>query len=284
VTGSTADGSAHSANGLRHSGSGSGSGSGHAHAHGGADSAGLPWAGRTFAAHDTTFADDDGTADPSLIAAIEAVQQGRGSHAAVVEAMRTARLLIPLVARAGEIGQTPDGRVVDKTQELSIVTVAGPDARTVMPAFSSVTAMQSWDPSARPIPVDSRRVAMAAASEGTELVVLDPTAPTEFVLRRPAVWALGQDQPWVPCYEDPRVAQAFAASVDPESAVVRVELSAGDAGARFAGPELVVGLVLVPGLGEQAVRDLVGRLQQRWSTDRFLVEHVDSMGVALRAA
>lgn len=255
---------------------------GHAHAHG-ADSAGFPWAGRTFDAHDTTFADDDGLADPALVAAIAAVPSG-GSQVAVLDAVRAARLLIPLVAEAGDVGETPDGKPVDKTQELSIVTVAGPDGRAVMPAFTSVEAMRSWDATARPIPVESRRVAMAAASESTELVVLDPTAPTEFVLRRPAVWALGQDVPWVPCTEDPEVARAFADSVSDEPAVVRVELVPGDPLARFAGPELTVRLALVPGLDRDGVQDLVGRLQRRWTTDPYIAEHVDSMGVSLRPA
>lgn len=253
---------------------------GHDHA---ADSAGFPWAGRTFDAHDDAFADDDGLADPDLVAAITAVASG-GPHAAVVEALRSARLLIPLVAEAGELGETPDGRVVDKTQELSIVTVAGPDGRAVMPAFTSVETMRAWDADARPIPVESRRVAMAAASEDTQLVVLDPTAPTEFVLRRPAVWALGQDLPWTPCSEDPEVARAFAATVETEPAVVRVELSPGDPTSRFAGPELTVGLRLVAGLDREQIGELVGRLQQRWATDPVIAERVDSMRVALRAA
>jgi hypothetical protein len=249
-----------------------------------ADSAGLPWAGRTFAAHDTAFAGDDGAADPALLAAIEAVRQGTGSHGAVLEAVRGARLLVPLLARAGDVGVGPDGRAVDKTQELSIVTVSGPDGREVLPAFTSVAAMSAWDPLARPVPVEARRVALAAASEGTEVVVLDPTAATEFVLRRPAVWALGQDVPWIPCFEDPAVGEAFAATMSEESAVVRVELAPGDAEGHFSGPELLVGLVLVPGLDADAVRALVARLQARWSADRLIAEHVDSMGVALRAA
>jgi hypothetical protein len=247
------------------------------------DSAGNPWAGRTFDAHDTAFAEDDGLADPALVAAITAVASG-GPHGAVVEALRSARLLIPLVAEAGDVGTTPDGRTVDKTQELSIVTVAGPDGRAVMPAFTSVEAMRAWDADARPIPVESRRVAMAAASEDTQLVVLDPTSPTEFVLRRPAVWALGQDLPWTPCSEDPEVARAFAATIETEPAVVRVELAPGDPLARFAGPELTVGLRLIAGLDREQIGELVGRLQQRWAADAVIAERVDSMRVALRAA
>ncbi|MEK6309718.1 MAG: SseB family protein [Curtobacterium sp.] len=255
-----------------------------AHTPGGAaDSAGNPWAGRTFDHHDTAFEDDDGLADPALVAAIRAVADG-ASQAAVVDALRTARLLIPLVAEAGDVGHTDTGKLVDKTQELSIVTVAGPDGRAVMPAFTSVDAMRSWDPTARPVPVESRRVAMAAASEETQLVVLDPTAPTEFVLRRPVVWALGQDLPWTPCFEDPEVAQAFADSVAGEPAVARVELAPGDPLGRFQGAELTVGLALHPGLDQTAVQELVGRLQARWSSAPVIADRVDSMRVAIRPA
>ena len=255
-----------------------------AHTPGGAaDSAGFAWAGRTFDQHDTTFDDDDGLADPAVVAAITALPDG-GSQRVVVDALRTARLLIPLIAEAGDIGHTDAGKLVDKTQELSIVTVAGPDGRSVMPAFTSVEAMRSWDPDARPVPADSRRVAMAAASEETQLVVLDPTAPTEFVLRRPAVWAIGQDLPWTPCFEDPEVARAFADSVVGERAVARVELAPGDPLGRFAGAELTVGLALHPGLDQTQVQELVGRLQQRWTADAVIAERVDSMRVALRPA
>lgn len=255
-----------------------------AHTPGGAaDSAGFAWAGRGFDQHDTTFDDDDGLADPSLVDAITALTEG-GSQRAIVDALRTARLLIPLIAEAGDVGHTDTGKLVDKTQELSIVTVAGPDGRSVMPAFTSVEAMRAWDADARPVPAESRRVAMAAASEETQLVVLDPTAPTEFVLRRPAVWALGQDLPWTPCFEDPEVAQAFADSVVGEAAVARVELAPGDPLGRFAGAELTVGLALHPGLDQGQVQELVGRLQQRWTADAVIAERVDSMRVALRPA
>src|SRR5690606_14137168 len=98
---------------------------------------------------------------------------------AVVDAFRNARLLIPLVAEAGDEGVNDRGVRVDKTQELSIVTVGGPDGRAVLPVFSSVATMAAWNDAARPVPADGRRVALAAASEGTDLVVIDPTSRTE---------------------------------------------------------------------------------------------------------
>jgi hypothetical protein len=248
-----------------------------------ADSAGFAWEGRTFDAHDTTYLEDDGLADPALLAAVAALRTG-GSQSRVVDALRSARLLVPLVAHAGEVGETPDGRLVDKTQELAIVTLAGPDGRQVMPVFSSAAAMAAWDDSARPVPVDARRAAMAAASEGTQVLVLDPGSDSEFAVRRPAVWAIGQDLPWTPSFEDVAVAEAFGASVSGETAVVRVELAPGDPLGLFRGAELTVGLALVPGLDQAGVQALVGRLQQRWGADGVIAERVDSLGVALRPA
>ena len=54
------------------------------------------------------------------------------------------------IAKAGETGTTADGLTVDKTQELSIVTVTGPDGRAVRPVFSSVDAMKTWNPETEP--------------------------------------------------------------------------------------------------------------------------------------
>ncbi len=136
---------------------------------------------------------------------IRAFRAGIVGESAVVDALRDSRLLIPLVAVAGELGTNEHGHAIDKSQELSIVTVMGPDGRSVLPAFSSVSAMSLWNPAARPVPATAARVALAAASENTDLVVLDPTSETEFALRRPALWALAQSQSWTPSYLDEEV-------------------------------------------------------------------------------
>ncbi len=250
--------------------------------HGAADSAGTPWQGRSFG--DAAPSDDDGSAAPALIEILRRFREGEVDVGAVVDVIRASRLLIPLVAELAEAGVGRTGLRIDKSADLSIVTVAGPDGRGVMPVFSSVDSMRRWKPMARPVPADAVRVGLAAASEHTDLVVLDPMSETEFVIRRPAVWAIAQQLPWVPSYLDRDVAAEFANSVRPEQQVLAVSLAAGDPGARLAGPELVVTLELAPGLDQSALSAVVARLQQRWSASEVIAARVDSVAVRLLAA
>ncbi|MGG7510297.1 SseB family protein [Plantibacter sp. YIM 135249] len=253
------------------------------HDHGNhADSAGQPWAGRSFPS--TPPSTDDGSAPERLIEAIRRFQAREVGEAEVVDAFRESRLLIPLVAHLGEAGENHHGELVDKSQELSIVTVDGPDGRTVLPVFSSVDAMSSWNAKARPIPADGVRVALAAASEQTDVVVLDPTSPTEFAIRRPALWAIAQSLPWTPSYADRSVIEAFERSIESELAVVGVDLSAGDPGARLAASELVIGLRLLAGLTQTELDAVLARLAQRWAADEVIATRVDSLAVKLSAA
>jgi len=249
---------------------------------GGADSAGTPWAGRHF--EPNTSSDDDGSAPERLIEALRRFASHELGEADVVDALRDVRLLVPLVAHLGEAGLNEHGVVIDKTQELSIITVAGPDGRNVLPVFTSVTAMSHWNPKARPIPASAMRVALAAASEQTELVVLDPTSETEFVLRRPALWAIAQSQPWTPCFLDEQVLDAFADAAADESAARSVALAPGDPASRLAGPELIVQLALADGLSRPELDAVVARMQQKWLASETIALRVDSMRVQLVSA
>ena len=246
------------------------------------DSAGVPWEGRSFDHAESS--DDDGSAPAKLLEALKRFRSRELGEAEVVDEVRVSRLLIPLVAHAGDVGVAPGGHLVDKTQELSIITVAGPDGRSVLPAFTSVAAMAHWNPGARPIPADGVRVALAAASEGTDLVVLDATSDTEFAIRRPALWAMAQDRPWQPSYLDESVLAEFMAAADGEDAIVAIQLAPGDPDARLAGPELLVQLSLMKGLDEIALAELLGREQERWSASELIAERVDSMTVKLARA
>lgn len=245
----------------------------------GADSAGVPWEGRRFEAN--PHSGDDGTADLALLAALSAFRAGDGDAVAVVDAYRHARLLIPLIAEKGETGVGAQGLTVDKTQELSIVTVAAPDGRKVLPVFTSVEAMGRWDAAARPVPADGVRTALAAASDDTDLIVIDPGSDTEFVLRRPAVWAIGQGLPWEPSHVSTDVFTGLQESISGELAVLDLAVEAGDPSARLRGPELVVHLQLMHGLDQEELDAVLARVARRWAADDRIAVLVDSLTVKL---
>lgn len=243
------------------------------------DSAGQPWAGRHF--EQNPFAGDDGAASPRLLETLAQFVLGDVGEAVVVDALRQSRLLIPLVTRLDEAGTDATGRRFDKSAELAIVTVAGPDGRTVLPAFSSVETMRRWNREARPIPADAVRIALAAANEHTDLVVLDPASATEYVLRRPALWAIGRSEPWIPSYLDPEVLAAFEHSIATVGMITGVRVSSGDPTGRLTGPELAVEISLRPGLDRGSVDRMLTGLRHDWSADDIIAARVDSLSVRL---
>ncbi len=256
------------------------------HAHGAGDprlvdSAGQPWAGREL--HAPAFAQDDGSADPRLIEAIHRFRSHEVSPAEVVAALAGTRLLVPLVAVLGEAAPGPHGKLVDKSAELAIVTVEGRDGRRVLPAFTSVQALQTWNPKARPVPVEAERVALAAASEETDLVILDPRSDTEFGLRRSALEALARGSEWRPPWQEASVVEDVRASVADEPAVVAVDLIPGDPEATLVGAELAIRLELRPGLDREALDGLLARLGASWATSAGLAS-VDGVAVSLATA
>lgn len=244
-----------------------------------ADSAGVPWAGRTFSEND--FTNDDGSANPNLIDAIQKFRNDQASIVDVVDQFRQSRLLVPLVADLGESEVGAHGKLVEKSADLAIVTVLGPDGQNVLPVFSSVDALSRWNKLARPVPTSPIKVALAAASELTNRIVLDPGSETEFAIRRPAIAAIAQGLVWSPPQERPDVHQRFSASIEPEPDVFAFALAEGDPQSRLVAEELVVFLRIRTGLSQEQVVEILDRIANRWGTDEILAQCVDSMTVRL---
>ena len=154
---------------------------------GATDSAGQPWAGRSLsgdAAKIHNFEDDDGTADAGYLAAVADLAAGTGDEAAVVAALATARVFVPIVAQLAEEGEavtrptgtSPTGIELhsDKQADMALVTLKAPDGRTAMPVFTSAASLKAWHQEARPVAVYAARAALSAVAEGAELLVLDP--------------------------------------------------------------------------------------------------------------
>ena len=149
------------------------------------------FAGRTLAP--SAFPNDDGGADPALLAVLEA--HGRG-EAAVEHAygyLLNARVLAPIVAVLGEAEEVQDeqGRNLrrDKNSDMALVTLLAPDGTRAMPVFTSVQALVEWNPEARPMPVAFPRACAAAKAEGAEIVLVDLGRPSFLEVEPAAVRA-----------------------------------------------------------------------------------------------
>ena len=244
-----------------------------------ADSAGVPWEGRHFEAN--PWAGDDGSADPNLVAAIQALRSGEAFAEGVIAAMRQSRLLVPLLADLGEAGEGAHGQTVDKSADLSIVSISSPDGQVALPVFSSVATMAAWNATARPVPIETARVALAAAYEGNGRIVLDPGSETEFVVRRTAFRSLADGSNWTHPARDPQVKAEFARAIDDQPEVVNFAIRDGDPQARLADSEVVVYLKLEPNLAPHALEQLLNSLSISWSQSETISSRVDSIGLKL---
>lgn len=241
------------------------------------DSAGVPWEGREFS--ENSYASDDGST-PTALAAVFASQVIDKSE--LFRALETSRLLIPLVAQLGDSEIGAHGQKVDKSAELSVVAVSTPDNQTALPVFSSVEQMQRWNPVARPVPADSRRVALAAIAEGHTRVVLDP-AGRGIVLRRPMLAALAQTLQWNPPHNNPEVLAAVEKAKKSSSSIMDFQLIDGDLGCSLSGSELIIQLAIKPGLSkEQLDTELAGFTTSLQSTSIF--EVIDSVAYKIVSA
>ena len=108
------------------------------------------------------FPDDDGLIDPRLAEAL-------GDDSAVLSVYGEVRVFVPIVAIRGELAT--DGS--DKSADMAAVFMTGADGRKALLTFSSVAALEAWNPLARPVPVWGREAAQAALDEGASALLLD---------------------------------------------------------------------------------------------------------------
>lgn len=246
-----------------------------------ADSAGVPWEGRAF--NENPFANDDGSANPDLISAIFEFHSS-GDATKVFKEFSKSRLLIPLLADLGESGEGAHGQTVDKSADLSIVNVKTPDDQIGLPVFSSVEAMQRWNKTARPVPSDAIRVALAAASEGNSRIILDAGSDTEFAFRRAAIAAMAQQLDWTPPHLSEAVKSEFEKATQVEESIVEISIGSLDPYSRLAGPELKVELIVQVGLTKEQLEEILHRVTQRWAESAVISTAVDSMALVVKPA
>ena len=243
------------------------------------DSAGTPWQGREFETNQ--WSKDDGTAPEEFLQVLADFRTGKATQEQVIDVVTTMRLLIPLLAELGESGEGAHGQTVDKSADLAIVTVATPDDQNGLPVFSSVAAMQLWNPTARPVPADARRVALAAASESNTRIIIDAENETEFAIRRPTIEAIAKAEKWVHPIRDQRVLAEFKSVESQIAEIEALTLEDGDESSRLRSAEVLVLVTLIPGLNAEQLQEVMQRFAQVLSVSSVIAEHVDSLRVKL---
>jgi hypothetical protein len=108
------------------------------------------------------FPGDDGRIDATLASAL-------GDDVRVAAVFGEVRVFVPIVAVLGE--RATDGS--DKSADMAAVLMTGKDGRTALLAFSSVAALERWNPLARPVPVWGRDAVLAARDEAASAILLD---------------------------------------------------------------------------------------------------------------
>ncbi|MFI1657509.1 SseB family protein [Streptomyces sp. NPDC020472] len=178
---------------------------------------------------DPGFSEDDGTADPRLAEALAAWAEDRTAHGPVLEALKGARLLVPVVAVLGEVETDPEtGLKQEKTSDMAVPTLTAGDRRA-LPAFTSIASLALWDPQARPVAVPVHQAIAALVHEKADTLVLDLAGPVPYQVTGSALLALAEGRSSTDPLDDPAVREAVRAAVAAEPAVLRAHLGPGTA-------------------------------------------------------
>jgi hypothetical protein len=238
------------------------------------DSAGVPWEGRSF--QPNPHAGDSGETPPEVSEALGAWRSGAGTYSGLIAAFAANRFLIPLVAHAGDDFDSDNPVMEDKVQELSVVTVAGPSGEKVIPVFTSAAAMKTWNAEARPIPIDAQRVALAAASEHTDRIVVNPGTDS-IVLRRPVVWSIAQGADYRAPWESPEFVADTRDLLGDIANLIEIGVASGDPGSTGAGSDVTLGLFVAAGLAPEVIRAVIDSVQARVSASDLFTSRVDAL-------
>lgn len=140
-----------------------------------------PAAGRAIP--DPGFAGDRGEVAPEVAAVLQRHAGGAAGSAEVLAVLQRTRVLVPVVAVAGEVETDERGLARDKTSDMAAVLMRGRDGRLALLAFTGAAPLQAWDPAARPVPVTLRDAARAARQDDAAALVLDVAGPTTYVVQ-----------------------------------------------------------------------------------------------------
>jgi hypothetical protein len=189
---------------------------------------------------DPAFRNDDGSARPEVAVALADFAAGEGTEHAVLTALATSRLLVPVVAvlaeqldpnDTGTAGAPPSGSHVggEKASEMAMPTLIGLDGRRAVPAFTSLETMKRWQSDARPVPVAAQAVWQAARADDAA-VVIDVAGPVPLAVEGTRLAALARGEEAPPAFADPDVHEIVADVLANQLEVASFELQPDDAG------------------------------------------------------
>jgi hypothetical protein len=181
------------------------------------------------------FAGDNGAADPRIAAVLAAYGAGQESEQAVLTALAGSRLLVPLVEAPAEAAGSAeaagacatgdahaetcvtsdahdDGCDHRAARELAFPTLIGRDGRPALLAFTSLAALVSWRPDARPVPTPAEQVWGTAVADSSA-VVIDVAGPVPVAVDGARLAALAAAAPPPAAQDDPDLQADVAAAL-----------------------------------------------------------------------
>lgn len=151
------------------------------------------------------FRDDDGSADPAVAERLDSYSRGEAGDRQVLAALGDSRLLVPVVAVAGETEQDEAGLEHEKNSDIALPLMVGQDGRRGVLGFTSVDSARAWRADARPVPVTAVEACRAAMDEGADAVVVDVSGPVTYAIQGRFLTTLAE-QGTVPApKEDPQI-------------------------------------------------------------------------------
>ena len=276
-----------------------------------ADSAGTSWQGRdlTGAGIDGSknplhaFDTDDGLEDERWTKVSRDLLAGKADEKDVFKVLGAIRVFAAVVPTVAETSththRDEHGHEhtieSDKEADVALVSLKAADGRGALPVFTSIPKLTAWHKDARPVAVWMPRACLSAVDEGNELVVVDPGANLTYVVRRPGVYALAQQQQWTPSYEDVQIADELSSLTDLIPGLAQLAMAPGRGVATQtadgkvipgggAGPELA--LVATPHDPNDTVGNklLLATLQSLIADQPLLNERADTVELILGAA
>ena len=142
---------------------------------------------------DPGFSGDSGATDP-VVGEARSADAGVPDrvHRPTLAGVPGSRVRVPV--GPGLLGRIIDplGLAHDKTSDMAAVLMRGRDGRLALLAFTGTSALQQWDPQARPVPVPMAQAAQAALNDDSAALVLDVAGPVRFVVEGEDLRALAE--------------------------------------------------------------------------------------------